>query len=103
MFGIAGPLREPKRLRLVPRLEHPLEAQDGRTPRLVLAAESLLDYMTMECAFVAMVGARTAACKNCGDFYLTGPLTGRRSHSLYCSDKCRMAAMRKRQANDAAV
>jgi hypothetical protein len=98
LYGISGPIAKPAQLRLLPKLEYPREPHDGETPRLVLAAESLFDYMTMECAFVAMVGARMAACKNCGDLYLTGPLTGRRSHSLYCSDKCRVAAMRKRQA-----
>jgi hypothetical protein len=99
--GLGGRKTKRARLRLLPKLEYPQERTDGPTPRLVLAAESLFDYMIMECAFVAMVGARTATCSDCRDLYLTGPLTGRRSHSLYCSDACRVRAMRKRRANEA--
>jgi hypothetical protein len=99
-IGISdAPPRKPDRLRLVPRLDVPMErTYNLQTPMLVLGVESLFDYMVMECAFVATVGARTTACAKCRDLYLTGPLTWRRSHSVYCSDKCRVSAMRKRQA-----
>ena len=41
---------------------------------------------------------RDGACARCGKPFLTGPGTGRRSHRLYCSDSCRVMAMRERQA-----
>lgn len=37
------------------------------------------------------------ACLNCEVTIVTGTGTGRRSHAKYCSDRCRVAAMRKRQ------
>jgi hypothetical protein len=36
------------------------------------------------------------ACDHCGGVYWTGHRTGRRSHAKYCSDRCRVAAMRAR-------
>lgn len=65
-------------------------------PELRLGVNNLYDFMMMECAFAALVGAKAATCPQCGNLYLTGPLTGRRSTSVYCSDACRVAAARKR-------
>src|SRR3569833_1145357 len=70
------------------------------SPRMVLKARSLMDTMLMECMAVAEHGARFAKCENCGDVFLTGPLTWRRSHARFCSDKCRVAAMRARNAKE---
>lgn len=70
-------------------------AGSGR-PRLALRPESLFAFMVLEAAMVAANGARLAACEHCGKFFLTGHLTGRRSSAKYCSDRCRVAAMRKR-------
>jgi hypothetical protein len=66
------------------------------SPRLALKPESLFAFMVLEAAMVAANGARLAACEHCGKFFLTGHLTGRRSSAKYCSDRCRVAAMRKR-------
>ncbi|RUW92045.1 hypothetical protein [Mesorhizobium sp. M7A.F.Ca.US.010.02.1.1] len=72
---------------------------DGaQTPQIVLTAESLYDFMLMEIATIHQVGAVVTACSHCRKLYLTGPLTGRRSHAVYCSDRCRVAAMRARNA-----
>lgn len=67
-------------------------------PRLLLKSESLLGFMLLETAMIVAHGARVAECEKCGDFFLTGPLTGRRSHARFCSDRCRVAAMRARNA-----
>lgn len=68
------------------------------TPRMVMENRSLHGYMCMEVGTAASNDARLAHCENCGKGFLTGPLTGRRSHAKYCGDRCRVAAMRKRNA-----
>jgi hypothetical protein len=69
------------------------------SPRMLLKAQSLLGFMLMESAMVAAHGARFATCEHCAAAFLTGPLTWRRAHARYCSDKCRVAAMRARNAD----
>lgn len=81
------------------RATFPLTGTDG-APRLVLKSESLIGFMLMETAMVATHGACLAACEQCDSQFLTGPLTGRRSHARFCSNKCRVAAMRARQAEN---
>ncbi|AGA07733.1 hypothetical protein CN151_15730 [Sinorhizobium meliloti] len=66
--------------------------------RLVLEAATLHDFMMMEFAAIHEAGAVATSCEHCGRIFLTGPLTGRRSHAKYCSDRCRVAAMRARNA-----
>jgi hypothetical protein len=68
------------------------------TPRLLLKCNSLLGFMHMEVATIVAMGARSAECEQCGTMFVTGPATGRRSHARFCSDKCRVAAMRARNA-----
>ncbi|MFC5384390.1 hypothetical protein ACFPLB_00195 [Aquamicrobium segne] len=65
---------------------------------LIVRASSLVSLMAMEAAFAVEAGATMTRCAHCHKAYLTGPLTGRRSHSVYCSDRCRVAAMRVRNA-----
>lgn len=65
---------------------------------LTMRARTPADLMAMEVTLAIEVGASLTHCAHCGKAYLTGPLTGRRSHSVYCSDKCRVAAMRLRNA-----
>lgn len=69
-------------------------------PRVTLQPSNLISLMAMELAFAGSAGAEAAACEHCETLYLTGPLTGRRSHSKYCSDRCRVAAMRKRNSGE---
>jgi hypothetical protein len=76
-------------------------AGEGGAPRMLLRCEDLMQFMTMEIAMVAMHGAKLAECEHCKDVFLTGPLTGRRSHAKYCSARCRVAAMRARNAANA--
>jgi hypothetical protein len=67
-------------------------------PQLVLQPSSLADLLSMETAFAFEVGAVLSHCAHCSKAYLTGPMTGRRSHAVYCSDRCRVAAMRARNS-----
>lgn len=71
------------------------------TPHLLLKSTSLIGFMLMEIAMVITHGVRTTECEKCGDIFLTGHLTGRRSHAKFCSDRCRVAAMRARKAANA--
>ena len=71
------------------------------SPQIQLRSPSLLIYMFLEMATAVALGARVAACEKCGRVFLTGPLTGRRSHAQYCSDRCRVAAMRARNREHA--
>lgn len=80
---------------LVPSLDL---AGGRKVPRLALQPQSLLGLVLMETAMIAANDARTATCQHCGKIFITGPLTGRRSHAVYCRDSCRVAAMRKRHA-----
>lgn len=76
-------------------------ADPGNTLRIVLKPDSLRSFMAMEIALAHEAGAVATACEHCSKYFLTGPLTGRRSHAKYCSDRCRVAAMRKRNATKA--
>jgi hypothetical protein len=79
------------------RATFPLTGPKG-APRLVLKSESLIGFMLMETAMVATQGARMAECEQCGTLFLTGPMTGRRSHARFCRNKSRVAAIRARNA-----
>lgn len=68
----------------------------GGAARLVMHPDTLMDLIQLEIAFAHEAGAVLASCEQCSKHFLTGPLTGRRSHAKFCSDKCRKAAMRKR-------
>jgi hypothetical protein len=62
--------------------------------RLELHPKSLLQYMFLELILASSVGARATKCESCGDSFLVGRLTGRRRHSRFCSDRCRVAKFR---------
>lgn len=66
--------------------------------RLSVNPSDLAALMIMEMATAAEVGAEAVVCDHCETPFLVGPLTGRRSHAKYCSDRCRVAAMRARNA-----
>lgn len=63
---------------------------------LSVVPSDLVALMSMELATAAAVGAEPLVCDHCNTVFLVGPLTGRRSHAKYCSDRCRVAAMRAR-------
>jgi hypothetical protein len=70
----------------------------GQSPRLTLWADTLWQFMIMEIVYAAAAGVRLSRCEHCAKAFLTGAKTGRRSTAKYCSDRHRMAAMRKRNA-----
>jgi hypothetical protein len=80
-------------VKLSPQFVH-----DGDAVRMTFRPQHLFDFMAAEVAMVAAHGARLSACQHCGTEFLTGPLTGRRASAQYCADKCRVAAMRARNA-----
>lgn len=67
-------------------------------PNATLKARSLADFMLLELAAIAAAGAKPSLCHHCRTVFITGPLTGRRSTATFCSDRCRVAAMRRRKA-----
>jgi|KBSSwiStaDraftv2_1062776.scaffolds.fasta_scaffold34442_3 hypothetical protein len=69
---------------------------DGR--RLSFALRNLYGLMLREIVMVVEKEARLTKCQHCDKAFLTGPTTGRRSHAAYCSDRCRVAAMRVRNS-----
>lgn len=75
-----------------------LISPDKRTLRQALLLESLYGFMCWELATVLTGGARLMVCDHCGKFFMSGTDTGRRHrHSVaYCSNRCRVAAQRKR-------
>ncbi|AFL49024.1 hypothetical protein ABIE78_005214 [Sinorhizobium fredii] len=77
---------------------HPCFVHSEGTMRFVLKADTLWDFMVMEVAAIYEAGAVATSCEHCRTIFLTGPLTGRRSHAKYCSDRCRVAAMRARNS-----
>ena len=66
--------------------------------RLSFSLKSLCALMLREIVMVVEKDARFTTCQQCDKAFLTGPSTGRRSHATYCSDRCRVAAMRARNA-----
>jgi hypothetical protein len=66
-------------------------------PQLLLKCRSLECLMVMEIAMIVAHDVSATRCEHCDAVFLTGQLTGRRSSARFCSDKCRVAAMRKRQ------
>jgi hypothetical protein len=60
-----------------------------------LRGRSLWQFMALEIAAAAAKGVRLHECANCGDAFITGPLTGRREHAKFCSDKCRVKHFRQ--------
>src|SRR5262245_51690584 len=64
--------------------------------RMVFTTEIPITFMHVEVAMVAASGARVATCECCGDLFLTGASTARRSTARYCRDRCRVNAHRAR-------
>ncbi|PCK87034.1 hypothetical protein CPT32_09510 [Rhizobium sophoriradicis] len=77
---------------------HPHFVHAADKMRFVLQAATLFDFMVMEVTAAHEAEAVATSCEHCRRIFLTGSLTGRRSHAKYCSDRCRVAAMRARNA-----
>lgn len=83
------------RVSLTPSFDY---SGEGGQSRMVMHPKSLNQFMCMEIAVAATNGVSMRMCDHCGKLFFTGPLTGRRSTAKFCSDRCRVAAMRKRNA-----
>jgi hypothetical protein len=66
----------------------------GGKPALMLPVNSPLGFMLMETALVMTGGSQVMRCAKCGTIFVTGSGTGRRGTSIYCSNRCRVAAQR---------
>ena len=67
--------------------------------RLSFDLTDLGNLMLREIVMVVEKDARLTYCQHCRKAFLTGSTTGRRSHAAYCSDRCRVAAMRARNSS----
>ncbi len=94
---LAGPAVEQllQNIKVQPAFDH---SGNGQSPRLILRAATLWEFMTLEIVYAAAAKVRVSRCEHCDTAFFTGPMTGRRSHGKYCSDRCRVAAMRERKA-----
>jgi hypothetical protein len=72
---------------------------EGGHARITLRPATLLQFICMEAATASINEVSVHSCDHCSRIFFTGALTGRRAHARYCSDRCRVAAMRKRNAN----
>lgn len=61
---------------------------------------SMEALMAHELHLIALHNVRVSFCENCGDQFLTGARTTHRSHRIYCSDRCRKAALRTKARGD---
>jgi hypothetical protein len=68
-----------------------------RSPQMSFECRSLVSFMVAETAMIVANDDRVRNCQHCNKMFLTGPLTGRRAHAKFDSDRCRAAAMRVRQ------
>jgi hypothetical protein len=58
--------------------------------KLRLCPTSLLDAIWLQAAQELSSGAAVRQCQHCGDWFETGPQTGRRSDAKFCSDEHRI-------------
>ncbi|MEF2559044.1 hypothetical protein VQ044_23005 [Aurantimonas sp. C2-5-R2] len=72
-------------------------AGDGKG-RMVFHPKSLLHLMCLEVTTAAINDVDLARCANCNAAFFTGRMAHRRIDAKFCSDRCRVAAMRKRNA-----
>lgn len=93
----AGP--EILRIMLEDVAAKPRFRERGGTKRFVFEVTTLTDFTVLEVAAAVEAKASGRRCEHCNNMFLYGPLTGRRSHGKYCGDRCRVAAMRVRKAD----
>lgn len=77
-------------------LKPKLEFTSGQKAAFSFLPNTLQQFMVIEVALAGVNENKLAECEYCGRKFLTGSLTGRRAHAKYCSDRCRVAAMRLR-------
>jgi hypothetical protein len=65
---------------------------------IVWVPYSLIQFLWLQLALCAASDAKLFRCRQCGHPFLVGSTTGRRSKAKYCSDRCRLAAFRRRHS-----
>ena len=66
-----------------------LSREPGSRPALVLQPRNLLDAMHLQLAkFVATDGS-IRACRQCGEWFVSGLGDARRSIAIFCSERCK--------------
>ena len=67
---------------------------DESSQNFVISAlpRSLNSALHLQCLFHFSGGGRVRACKSCGNLMEIGGPAGKRSHVMFCSDKCRSSS-----------
>ena len=61
-----------------------------------IECRNLYQFMQMEVLLAHWDGARAHQCHHCLDIFVVGRGSGRSKKAIFCSDKCRQAAFRRR-------
>jgi hypothetical protein len=69
---------------------------------IVWVPSSLIQFLWVQLALYAASDAQLFSCEQCGDPFLVGTGTRRRSKAKYCSNACRLAAFRERHGRNVA-
>jgi hypothetical protein len=69
---------------------------------LRIVPETLIGAMWFQCARALTLNPSFRACRNCGKWFELSPDT-RRKQSIYCSDRCKVAAYRAKKATTKSV
>ena len=70
--------------------------RDTTTPVLTFKVFAMLPFMCLEIGSIIAGGTTVKTCLNCGQVFVVGPSTNRRTTAHYCSNRCRVAHQRKR-------
>jgi hypothetical protein len=70
---------------------------EGRL-KMVFVPPALLQALWLQLALHACSDAKLFRCERCNDLFIVGSGTGRRSTSKWCSNACKVAAFKERQA-----
>ena len=72
----------------------------GLPPTMFLELRSLVGFMRAEVALILCGGTKVMSCAQCGNFFIAGAgrnAGSKRSGAIYCSPRCRVAAVRSRK------
>lgn len=70
--------------------------EDGVPVGWNIECRNLYQFMQLEVLLAHWDGARAHQCHKCLDVFVVGPGSGRSKKAIYCSDRCRQAAFRRR-------
>ena len=70
--------------------------EDGVPVGWNIECRNLYQFMQLEVVLAHWDGARAHQCHQCLDVFVVGPRSGRSKKAIYCSDRCRQAAFRRR-------